>query len=166
MSARPEGFEPPTRGLEVRCSIQLSYGRLRSPARGEARMERVTGIEPAWPAWKAGALPLSYTRVRAKAIRSTCTPRHCDGPGGSRSNVGVVGAARFELATSCSQSRRANQAALRPVARRGYRSTTGFARILRRCSADACPLARNVQCAVTGWLWWTHPPRHRPLLEW
>lgn len=25
--------------------------------------ERVTGIEPAWPAWKAGALPLSYTRV-------------------------------------------------------------------------------------------------------
>jgi hypothetical protein len=30
-------------------------------------MERVTGIEPAWPAWKAGALPLSYTRV--------CQPR-------------------------------------------------------------------------------------------
>src|SRR6476660_6228462 len=28
---------------------------------GEDR-ERVTGIEPAWPAWKAGALPLSYTR--------------------------------------------------------------------------------------------------------
>ena len=26
-------------------------------------MERVTGIEPAWPAWKAGALPLSYTRT-------------------------------------------------------------------------------------------------------
>ena len=25
-------------------------------------MERVTGIEPAWSAWKAGALPLSYTR--------------------------------------------------------------------------------------------------------
>ena len=28
----------------------------------EAIYERVTGIEPAWPAWKAGALPLSYTR--------------------------------------------------------------------------------------------------------
>ncbi len=27
--------------------------------------ERVTGIEPAPPAWKAGALPLSYTRERA-----------------------------------------------------------------------------------------------------
>jgi hypothetical protein len=26
--------------------------------------KRVAGIEPAWPAWKAGALPLSYTRVR------------------------------------------------------------------------------------------------------
>jgi hypothetical protein len=25
-------------------------------------LERVTGIEPAPPAWKAGALPLSYTR--------------------------------------------------------------------------------------------------------
>ena len=28
-------------------------------------VERVTGIEPAWPAWKAGALPLSYTRMLA-----------------------------------------------------------------------------------------------------
>ena len=28
-------------------------------------LERVTGIEPAWPAWKAGALPLSYTRIIA-----------------------------------------------------------------------------------------------------
>ena len=25
-------------------------------------MERVEGIEPSWPAWKAGTLPLSYTR--------------------------------------------------------------------------------------------------------
>ncbi len=31
-------------------------------------LERVTGIEPAWPAWKAGALPLSYTRVRPLAF--------------------------------------------------------------------------------------------------
>ena len=26
-------------------------------------LERVAGIEPAWPAWKAGTLPLSYTRA-------------------------------------------------------------------------------------------------------
>ena len=47
------GFEPPAHGLEVRCSILLSYRCL---------LERVKGIEPSQPAWKAGALPLSYTR--------------------------------------------------------------------------------------------------------
>ena len=31
-------------------------------------LERVTGIEPALPAWKAGTLPLSYTRVGAEDI--------------------------------------------------------------------------------------------------
>ena len=34
------------------------------------RVERVTGIEPAWPAWKAGALPLSYTREAGTAVVS------------------------------------------------------------------------------------------------
>src|SRR3954466_749072 len=40
--------------------------------RGPEGLERVTGIEPAWPAWKAGALPLSYTRV---ASRRPAEPR-------------------------------------------------------------------------------------------
>ena len=36
---------------------QLSYGP------GIIKMERVKGIEPSQPAWKAGTLPLSYTRM-------------------------------------------------------------------------------------------------------
>ena len=49
-----EGFEPPTSALEGHCSIQLSY---------KCILERVKGIGPSQPAWKAGALPLSYTRI-------------------------------------------------------------------------------------------------------
>ena len=33
-------------------------------------MERVTGIEPVMPAWKAGALPLCNTRLRS-SLRSS-----------------------------------------------------------------------------------------------
>ena len=47
---RQEGFEPPAYCLEGSCSILLSYWR--------KWMEQVTGIEPASPAWKAGALAI------------------------------------------------------------------------------------------------------------
>ena len=57
--ARQEGFEPPTYCLEGSCSILLSYWR-RSQLK---RVERVMGIEPTYPAWKAGVLPLNYTRA-------------------------------------------------------------------------------------------------------
>ena len=33
-----------------------------------ARLERVAGIEPAYSAWKAAALPLCYTRLRLLAL--------------------------------------------------------------------------------------------------
>ena len=51
-------------------------GRMRNPSAcaqtGGGRrnqMERVNGIEPSQPAWKAGALPLSYTRMRIPGER-------------------------------------------------------------------------------------------------
>ncbi len=53
--ARQERLELPTYCLEGSCSIQLSYWRI--------FMERVMGIEPTRPAWKAGILPLNYTRM-------------------------------------------------------------------------------------------------------
>ena len=81
-----KGFEPPTHGLEGRCSIQLSYRHI--PL--FATEKRVMGIEPTYPAWKAGVLPLNYTRRM----------------------IGVTG---FEPATSWSQTRRSSQAEPHPV---------------------------------------------------
>ena len=56
---RLKRFELLTHGLEGRCSIQLSYRRIRTPRK---KVERVMGIGPTRPAWKAGILPLNYTR--------------------------------------------------------------------------------------------------------
>ena len=64
--ARQEGFEPPTYCLEGSCSILLSYWRISDP---ERKLERVMGIEPTYPAWKAGVLPLNYTRTGRSAMR-------------------------------------------------------------------------------------------------
>jgi hypothetical protein len=35
----------------------------------DRQAKRATGIEPAWPAWKAGTLPLSYARAKNKLPR-------------------------------------------------------------------------------------------------
>jgi hypothetical protein len=51
----PSGLEPPTSRLSGVRSNQLSYGPI--------FLERVMGIEPTRPAWKAGVLPLNYTRI-------------------------------------------------------------------------------------------------------
>ena len=59
--ARLKRFELLTHGLEGRCSIQLSYRRILT--RPQMKVERVMGIGPTRPAWKAGILPLNYTRT-------------------------------------------------------------------------------------------------------
>ena len=41
--------------------------------------ERVKGIEPSWPAWKAGALPLSYTRETVIVLGRRGVPRQRSG---------------------------------------------------------------------------------------
>ena len=41
----------------------------RTRKRQEEKLERVTGIGPVSPAWKAGTLPLSYTRVGSHFIK-------------------------------------------------------------------------------------------------
>ena len=58
----PKGFEPPTHGLEGRCSIELSYGHMFFSMYFNIE-KRVMGIEPTYPAWKAGVLPMNYTRM-------------------------------------------------------------------------------------------------------
>ena len=66
--------------------------------------ERVTGVEPASPAWKAGALPLSYTRESGWTVvgRTLFLFHHCP-PKPIRGGSCRVGEAGFEPATSCSQ---------------------------------------------------------------
>ena len=72
---RLKGLEPPTHCLEGSCSIHLSYRRI---------LERVMGIEPTRPAWKAGILPLNYTRMGADTHKcqleqDTIFRRFCQG---------------------------------------------------------------------------------------
>ena len=149
--------------------------------------ERVKGIEPSSRAWKARALPLSYTRENGPSYQRRNTPRtdlrkgtgvggvahpsggcapasgateavtqypHRDsrnartypdrarlkqGKGSDLRNparVGkehLVGAGGFEPPTSCSQSRRANQAALRPELEHPKPAGVRICRLSRAC---------------------------------
>ena len=71
-----KGLEGSETGFErvLQDSSRMSKG----PADLRLYMERVTGIEPAWPAWKAGALPLSYTRETVCQNVSQKPSCHCE----------------------------------------------------------------------------------------
>ena len=56
--ARLKGLEPLTYCLEGSCSIQLSYQRICDLQVCRKKLERVMGIEPTRPAWKAGILAI------------------------------------------------------------------------------------------------------------
>ena len=78
--------------------IRTPDPRLRRPLLYPAELQtqkRVMGIEPTYPAWKAGVLPLNYTRMGFPFLKE----------------VGVTG---FEPATSWSQTRRSSQAEPHP----------------------------------------------------
>jgi hypothetical protein len=53
----------PFKKVELRISSKKApFGALK---KSNQEMERVEGIEPSPPAWKAGTLPLSYTRIHS-----------------------------------------------------------------------------------------------------
>ncbi len=69
---QPAGSKPVARPIELRPSWTSVYGPLLAIcalhrallSRLHEKLERIEGIEPASSAWKAAALPLSYTRMK------------------------------------------------------------------------------------------------------
>ena len=135
--ARPAGFEPATSGLEVRCSIQLSYGR--------------RSVEPSGRGITGGGRPRRFGRRPGRMKRPGTDGGRCRlqraqrfaAPAGriGRRSGKSVGAAGFEPATSCSQSRCANRTALRPGVRtsdRTPRPVAPYERHARVESDDRC----------------------------
>src|SRR6266511_735906 len=62
-SPSPEPSPSPSQSPEPSPSPTPEPARVLRAVRTTLRVERVKGIEPSSPAWKAGALPLSYTRA-------------------------------------------------------------------------------------------------------
>ena len=70
MYGAPEGTRTPDPLLrrQMLYPAELQAPVYRFEKNGVASMERVMGIEPTQPAWKAGVLPLNYTRISLRFI--------------------------------------------------------------------------------------------------
>ena len=125
--ARSEGFEPPTLGTGIRCSIQLSYERpvLDRMVLSNTRDLQLTG-PPSNLCGRADAFPRSRRssdrapRVDRRPSYNGCAPSRRTGAntnGLTRSPfvLMVVGATGFEPATSCSRSRRSTGLSYAPI---------------------------------------------------
>ena len=57
------GLEPTRRDTKNRCLTNLATPQQEPQSAANRKLEREKGIEPSSSAWKAAALPLSYTRI-------------------------------------------------------------------------------------------------------
>ena len=68
-------------GVAARTHTQPVFALARftgqSPPLARRRLERVKGIEPSSSAWKAVALPLSYTRPYSTSFSTRLVSTHC-----------------------------------------------------------------------------------------
>src|SRR5262245_27269093 len=70
LAAANARLRPPAFALRASArQVGLRRGSLLSLR--ERRLERVKGIEPSYSAWKAAALPLSYTRATVRLARGS-----------------------------------------------------------------------------------------------
>ena len=57
------GFEPPKQIAADLQSVPFGHSGICPLLQNYVLRKRVMGIEPTYPAWKAGVLPLNYTRT-------------------------------------------------------------------------------------------------------